>query len=114
MKIFSVYVVPLDETPTHLTFWQNWARFCDQSTQISAQVFAHAPKVDSRKIKKGKFEPLKNVSKDCNRVIKGMLKINPASRYTVEQALSANWFKEEALVGKDNSTIFDSKELKIN
>lgn len=48
-----------------------------------------------RKTLGNEFEPVKNVSKECNRLIANMLESDPRKRYSVEQIMKDSWFTQD-------------------
>ena len=71
-----------------------------------------ASKIEDLKeiILKGKFEPIEDVSKDANDLIKGMLQLNPNKRLTVEQILKHPWLKNVNIKKRENLNIFTNAE----
>ena len=71
-----------------------------------------ASKIEDLKeiILKGKFDPIEDVSKEANDLIKGMLQLNPNKRFTVEQVLKHPWLKNVNIKKRENLNIFTNAE----
>ena len=61
-------------------------------------------------ILKGVFEPIEEVSKEANDLIKGMLELNPSKRFTVEDVLKHPWLKNVNIKKRENLNIFTNAE----
>ena len=61
-------------------------------------------------ILKGVFEPIEEVSKEANDLIKGMLELNPTKRFTVEDVLKHPWLKNVNIKKRENLNIFTNAE----
>ena len=59
---------------------------------------------------KGQFEPIEDVSKEANDLIKGMLELNPSKRLTIEEILKHPWLKNVNIKKRENLNIFTNAE----
>ncbi len=71
-----------------------------------------ANKIDDLKeiILKGEYEPIEDVSKEANDLIKGMLKLNPNDRLTIEDILRHPWLKNVDIKKRNTLNIFTNAE----
>ena len=71
-----------------------------------------ASKIEDLKeiILKGQFDPIEEVSKEANDLIKGMLELNPNKRFTIEEILKHPWLKNVNIKKRENLNIFTNAE----
>ena len=71
-----------------------------------------ASKIEDLKeiILKGEFEPIEDVSNEANDLIKGMLRLNPNKRLTIEEILKHPWLKNVNIKKRENLNIFTNAE----
>ena len=61
-------------------------------------------------ILKGEFAPIEDVSNEANDLIKGMLRLNPNKRFTIEDILKHPWLKNVNIKKRENLNIFTNAE----
>ena len=64
-------------------------------------------------ITKGEYEKISDVSSEANDIIKGMLKIDPKKRLTIDEILKHPWLKNTNLEDRYKLNIFTEAEKKI-
>ena len=71
---------------------------------------AYSLKEMEKKVVKGEFEEIKNISAEANDLIKKMLQIDPDKRIRINEILNHPWLKDEDVENRKNLKLFTENE----